>query len=151
MTRFRTPSVGLVLSLFSAISVIVGPSAGSAQADSGWCHTFGDFPAPIGDPNALPNIICVTLVSNRGFRGYITFDPPTDFQLAGRFFVTLTRNGSRIARTPDYINPIVHPEFASSWPTAYKQTSGGRFCAKVWERRTRTLKDLIEKYCHHLP
>jgi len=94
--------------------------------------------------------LCVTHVSGRGYRGYVSFYPGFGrcYQLAGRQFVTLQRNGTQVAKSPDYVNKLVCE--GTTMPTPYVQTGTGTYCVKAWDRRTPTHNDLIGQFCHSL-
>src|SRR5215475_6668170 len=113
-----------VLVLLLTAPVVVGLS-GSAQAAT-YCNL--GIATRFGVANYLPNRECVTYVSSRGYRGFVEFNPPQAYQLAGRFFVTLTRNGTQVAKSVEYVNPVVNP--GTTWPTPYVQKGSGYYCAK---------------------
>jgi hypothetical protein len=138
-------SRGAVVLLF-LVTVLVGTSGSSAQAAT-YCNMM--LTTTFGIGNALPNRECLTYVSSRGYRGYVEFNPPQAYQLAGRFFVTLTRNSTQVAKSFEYVNPIVNP--GTTWPTPYVQKGSGYYCTKVWFRRTSTINDLIRYTCRQLP
>ncbi len=149
MNLGHLPIRGVVFLSFMA-SLLIGPLAIQADASPTWCKSSSLVPT-IPEISPVPNRVCVTYLNSRGFRGYIEFNPVITYQFAGRFFVTLTRNGTRVAKSGDYVNQVVHPGWTNSWPTPYAQTSGGKYCARVYERRTKTLSDLLITYCHSLP
>jgi hypothetical protein len=134
------------LALACVLSVVAGPLAGAAHADSGWCRStlmLATYP--------VNNNVCVVHTTGRGFRGFIEFSLPRgrEYQFAGIFFVTLTRNGNRVAKGPDLRNPIVTDR--DTWPTPYAQTRRGTYCVRVWERTTPTESQLLSRFCHALP
>ncbi len=81
-------------------------------------------------------------VTGRGVRGFIDFDPRSDGPTSWpvRFFVTLQRSCTEVARSAEYVNPIV--KNGTSWPTPYVGlTRGVSFCITLSERRTPTIND----------
>jgi hypothetical protein len=134
------------LVLLLTVSALVGLSGNPAQAAT-YCNA--GIATQFGLGNYLPNRECVTYVSSRGYRGYVEFNPPQAYQLAGRFFVTLTRNGTQVAQSVEYVNPVVNA--GTTWPTPYVQKGSGSYCAKAWWRRTSTINELIRYACHQLP
>jgi hypothetical protein len=132
----------LALCIVAPLQIATSAPAHAATYCNAW------FAGTFGYGNIVTNRECLTKVAGRGRRGYVEFDPPQAYQLAGRFFVTLTRNGTRVAKSAEYVNPIVRS--GTSWPTPYVQTASGNYCVKVWFRRTETVNDLIRDTCHSL-
>ncbi len=136
----RSLAIALVVSF-----LVFAPTP--AHAASTYCNAW--FTGVFGSGNVVKNRLCVTFVSGRGYRGYVEFDPPQAYTLAGRFFVTLSRNGARVAKTGDRVNPTVNS--GTTWPTAYVQKGKGSYCVTAWERRTSTQDAFIREACHALP
>jgi len=138
------------VALLLGVTVLVGPSGSPAQAHGVYCDNADGLVREFGYGNYVVYQLCVTHVSSRGYRGYVSFYPGFGrcYQLAGRQFVTLNRNGVRVAKSVDYVNWRVCE--GTTMPTPYVQTGTGTYCVKAWDRRTSTTNDLIGQYCHSL-
>lgn len=149
---FRKTLRPMALTLLFSLAVVIGPSAGVAQANVDYCYAWNGLNTrPAVQP--VPNYQCVRWDTERGQRAEVMFVPYEDYQSVGRFMLTLTREGKQVTKSKVYINPL----FPGDQPyyrirTPWVDKASGKFCAKLWDE-DRYPGDwyVVETYCHTMP
>ena len=137
------------LTVAVVILAMVGLPQGPAQALER-CKTWQGLntePAV----QAVPGLQCVLRDANRGYRGQFEFLPyGRDFQSVGRFYVTLSRNGDRVAKSVTHVNPNFR-DTSKYVPyliaTPWVQTTSGTYCTRLWDSRTVDQDYVVAKHC----
>lgn len=145
MSRALTARAAVIAFLGALLSMVSSPPA---HAYEGVCDRYMSMAIPYGEHELVPYRVCVFYIEGRGVRGFVDFYPEIGrpYQLAGRYFVTLQKSGSEVARSAEYVNPVVYN--ATSWPTTFVGLKRGvRFCTTLYERRTQTLNTQISRRC----
>ena len=145
----RRAGVALV-GLTVALGLIVVPPGVAVADDRTTCSEYPDFPVP-PETYLLPHSVCVTKVDSRRYRGYVTFTTLREFQMAGRYFVTLKQGFLPLKKSRNYVNPLIKPGGLTNWYTPWvssgKVVSGIEICATTWFRRTSKLNVMVSQHC----